>query len=439
MYPFPDKTRRTTILGHSAVELFVARMNALDAGFSPRAEDLTSVAAICRRLDGIPLAIEFAAASAATLGIEQVAMGLSDRFAMLTHGRRTALARHRTLRATLDWSHDLLPEAERRLFRCLAIFPAGFTVEAAAAVMTDSGRDAAAVTDGIASLVMKSLVAQDKTTDAPRWYLLETIRAYALEKLAEHHEADAAAGRHARHFRDVLVPVSGVIPRSSDEALMRGVQEIDNVRAALDWCFSPTGEPAIGVALTVAYVPVWRYLMLMSECRERCERALRALEPCVTENMRPRMQLQIALAGAMFITLGAAEQAKAILTEALETAEALNDITARARALAALRTLSVHRGEYGPARILTKRIEEIADRGDDPISLRAAWRNIGTALVTSGKPSEAQRYFERVLRSPIAPGDRPGGIHYNSNDHAAARSMLARALWISGLHEAGAR
>jgi predicted ATPase/DNA-binding winged helix-turn-helix (wHTH) protein/Tfp pilus assembly protein PilF len=432
------------ILGHSAVELFITRTNALDVRFSPRAKDLTSVAAICRRLDGIPLAIEFAAASAATLGIEHVAVGLRDRFALLTHGRRTALARQRTLRATLDWSHELLPEAERRLLRRLAVFPAGFTLDAAVAVMTDTGLDAAAVTDGIANLVMKSLVAQDKTSDAPRWYLLETIRAYALEKLVEHGESDTAAGRHAVYFRDFVTPLaSGARSSLSEEDLARCVVEIDNVRAALDWSFSSIGDPAIGVDLTVAYAPVWQHLLLVKECRERCERALLSLEPHVTANTRPRMQLQLALAGAMFITLGAAEQAKTILTEALDTADMLNDIDAQARALASLRSLYVHRGEYGPARIVAERIEEIADRSDDPVSLRVAWRQIGTALLTSGRPREAQQYFERVLRSPIAPGNHHGVIFYNSNDHASARAMLARALWMQGfteraLHEAHA-
>lgn len=168
------------ILGHSAVELFIARVNALDAGFSPRAEVLTSVAAICRHLDGIPLAIEFAAASAATLGIASVATGLRDRFTLLTRGRRTAHPRHQTLRATLDWSHELLPEAERLLLHRLAIFPAGFALDASAAVMTDTGLDAAAVMDGVVNLITKSLVMQDKSERGNRWYLLDTIRAYAL-------------------------------------------------------------------------------------------------------------------------------------------------------------------------------------------------------------------------------------------------------------------
>src|ERR1019366_4674966 len=126
---------------------FIARMNALDASFSPRAEELTSVVAICRHLDGIPLGIEFAAASSAMLGIASVAIGLRDRFALLTGGRRTALARQRTLRATLDWSHELLPDSEQQVFRRLAVFHGGFTVEAAVAVLADTGLDAAAVTD----------------------------------------------------------------------------------------------------------------------------------------------------------------------------------------------------------------------------------------------------------------------------------------------------
>jgi len=134
------------ILGHSAVELFIARTQALESDFVPRAEDLPTTAAICRRLDGIPLAIEFAAARAAAVGIQQVAIGLGDRLALLTGGRRTALPRHRTLRAVLDWSHELLTDTERLLLRRLGIFPAGFTLDAVAAVMSDTGLDLAAVT-----------------------------------------------------------------------------------------------------------------------------------------------------------------------------------------------------------------------------------------------------------------------------------------------------
>src|ERR1700733_3074408 len=139
--PAPGQAAPEYIMQYSAVELFVARTKALNAGFSPTVEGLASIATICRHLDGIPLAIEFVAARAAVLSVQGVATGLRDRFALLTAGRRTALPRHRTLRATFDWSHELLLEMERRLLRRLAVFPGGFTIDAAAAAMMGTGFD----------------------------------------------------------------------------------------------------------------------------------------------------------------------------------------------------------------------------------------------------------------------------------------------------------
>jgi predicted ATPase len=429
--PAPGQAAPDTIMQYSAVELFVARTKALNAGFSPTAEDLASIATICRRLDGIPLAIEFAAARAAVLSVEGVAAGLRDRFALLTAGRRTALPRQRTLRATLDWSHELLSDAERRLLRRLAAFPGGFTVDAAAAVMTDTGFDASAVLDGIANLVAKSWVALDKSGAGARWTLLETIRAYALEKLVESGESDDAQRRHAAFFRDLFAP-RGARLSLSDEDLARHVREIDNVRAALDWSFSPAGDQAIGIDLTAAYAPIWRHLSLMSECRERCERALQSLEPHVTANMSLRMELQMNLAAAILITMGPAERAKTLLTEALETADALNDLNAQAEALSTLVAIYGFRGEYGRVQIASERIEQIAHRIDDPVNLRAAYQQMGAARLMRGRPREARQHLERVLRFPAASGNRRGVIYYNSNDHVVARAMLARALWMLG-------
>src|SRR5580692_5643563 len=422
------------IMQYSAVELFVARTKALNAGFSPQAEDLASIATICRRLDGIPLAIEFAAARAVVLSVQGVAAGLRDRFALLTAGRRTALARQRTLRATLDWSHELLTDAERRLLRRLAVFPAGFTVDAAAAVMTDTGSDTPAVLDGIANLVAKSWVTLDKSGADARWILLETIRAYAIEKLIEHAGAEIAAKHHALYFRDLFAPqVRDARPSLSDDDLARRVREIDNIRAAIDWSFSPAGDTAIGVDLTAAYAPVWQHLSLMSECRERCERALLGLEPQVAENMWLRMELQMDLAAAIFITMGPPEQAKTLLTEALYAADALNDLNAQARALSTLISVYASRGEYGKAQTAAERIEQIAHRIGDPIYLRFAYQQRGTTLLWGGRPREARQYLERVVRLPAAPGDRQGAIYYNPNDRAVTRAMLARALWAQGL------
>jgi predicted ATPase len=143
------------------------------------------IAAICRRLDGIPLAIELAAARAAVLGVEEVAAHLDDRFRILTGGRRTALPRHQTLRATLDWSYELLSEPERVILRRLAVFAGVFRLEAASAVIASSEIAPAEVVDGIANLVAKSLVTGVAGSTVARYRLLDTMRAYGLEKLAE--------------------------------------------------------------------------------------------------------------------------------------------------------------------------------------------------------------------------------------------------------------
>jgi predicted ATPase/DNA-binding winged helix-turn-helix (wHTH) protein len=249
--PSPHQEESDIVLGHSAVRLFIARARALDPDFSPYGVNLRAIAAICRRLDGIPLAIEFAAARAATLGPELVLSRLDERFGLLTGGRRTALPRHQTLRATLDWSYDLLPGPERCLLRRLGIFAAGFTLEAANAVMSDQGYAPPVILDEIANLVAKSLVTLDGSAPAGRWRLLETTRAYALEILAESGETEQTARRCAEFFRDLVGPAmrgSQALPTAEQTA--RYGREIDNVRAALDWSFSPVGDVAIGVVLT---------------------------------------------------------------------------------------------------------------------------------------------------------------------------------------------
>ena len=220
--------------------------------------------------------------------------------------------------------------------------------------------------------------------------------------------------------------------RDRRPTLARRVREIDNIRAALDWSFSPAGDQAIGVDLTVAYTPIWTRLLLMNESRARCERALLSLEPHVTANTWLRMQLQIDLAGALITTMGSASQAITILTQALEAAETLDDLDAQVRALSTLSVIYTFSGEYGRAQIAAERIEQIAHRLGNPIYLRFAYQQMGATLLPIGRPREAQQYLERVLRFPAAPGDRRSLFYSNWNDRALARAMLARALWIQG-------
>lgn len=419
------------VLGHSAVQLFIVRARALDSNFARDDESLPAIGAICRRLDGIPLAIEFAAARATALGLREVASRLDDRFGLLTTGRRTALPRHRTLRATLDWSYDLLPDSEQRMLRHLAVFPAGFTIEAAA-VVSDIGGATAHVADGIANLVSKSLVTLDGSVTASRWRLLETIRAYALEKLVEHGEAKEAARRHAAFYRDLFAspaPGSAVQPTIDDMA--RHGREIDNVRAALDWSFS-VGDPTIGVVLTAAYAPVWLNFALMVECRERIERALDSLEPASNLSARLLMQLHLALGISLMITMGSVERTRATLTTAIDVAESSSDVDAQLRTLWALWSLDFNIGECRSAQSTVERFSRLAHHTSDPVSVLAADRMMGFTLQYGGALHEARQCLERVLDRYVAPTDQRHRIWFLYDQHVLARSMLARILWLQG-------
>lgn len=190
------------VLQHSAAKLFMARTAAAQPVALLDRRVGAAVAKICRRLDGVPLAIELAAASAAALGVEGLASRLDDRLSLLTNGRRTAPTRHQTLRATLDWSYELLSEPERAVMRRLAVFTDEFTMEAASAVAASREVTAADVVGCLAALVTKSLVASDVDGPVPHYRLLETMRAYAMERLAESGEVETVARRHAAIHTD---------------------------------------------------------------------------------------------------------------------------------------------------------------------------------------------------------------------------------------------
>ena len=241
------------VLRHSAVRLSIARARAAGLDLSLDARCGATMAKICRRLDGIPLAIELAATGAAALGVDGVASRLDDRFSWLTEGRRTATARHRTLRATFDWSYELLPERERLVMRRLAIFPGGFTLQAAEALVGDVDDSEDEITGRVLGLVAKSLVIADVRGTEPRYRLLETTRAYALEKLAASGEFDGMAQRHAEYVRSRRDRFDfGQGSRSTTEKFAACGRGIAEVRAALEWAFLPGADATIDAALTVA-------------------------------------------------------------------------------------------------------------------------------------------------------------------------------------------
>ena len=366
-------------------------------------------------------------------GVRGIAARLDNRLAVLTRGRRTALPRQQTLRATIDWSYELVPESERRLLSRLSVFPAGFTLEAAAAVMSESDDAPAVVDEGIANLVAKSLVSRDGSTPAGRWRLLETIRAYALEKRAEIGEVSVAARRHAEFFRDLIVPAgTNEVLRLSIDDVARYGREIDNVRAALDWSFSQGGDAAIGVALTAAFAPVWLHLSLVIECRERAERAVEILAPGFNLGAPLERRLHIALAVALILTMGPVDRTRAVVAKARELAESVDDVEAQLRMLWAQWSVEFTTGECLAARATVHRFSEVARRTGDEGLVLVADRLIGNMQRIAGRPSEARMLLEGVLERYAAPKNQRHTILFHYDQHALARAMLAHVLCLEG-------
>ena len=408
----------------------------MGSDFSSNAANLATIAAICRHLDGIPLAIEFAAARAAALGIELVAAGLRDRLALLTSGRRTALPRHRTLRATLDWSYELLPEEERRLLRCLAVFPAGFTLDAAVALMHEAGGNKLSVMDGIMELVAKSLVTFDGTEGGSRWRLLETIRAYALQKLTECGEIEGAQRRHAIYFRDLFaIPSDGASSRSHEEPT-HCIREIDNVRAALEWCFNANRNIEIGVQLAAATVPVFLEMSLLPECHRWSERAMLALDDA-TRGGPEEMHLQAAFGISSMYTMGNNEQSYAALMRGLELAEKFHDSVHQFRLISQLNSFHRRAGNFDQMLAVAERGEAIAKEMTDPIGSAAAHAMLGVSHHLLGNQVEARTHLEVALAQASASNSaksRRFFFHYER-----PRIVMARTLWILGYPEQAVR
>jgi predicted ATPase/DNA-binding winged helix-turn-helix (wHTH) protein len=424
--PPPDRDSRDA-LQHGAVLLFIARTRH-NSNFSPQEENLSAIVAICRHLDGIPLAIEFAAARAATLGVQHVASRLNDRFALLVGARRTALPRHQTLRATLDWSYELLSASEQRLLRHLAVFLGGFTVEAAAA-MAGAG-ESEALEELISSLVWKSLLTLVQS-DGPRWRLLETTRAYALEKLAEHGEAERAARRHAEFFRDLFAPAEDT-PLVTVDDVPRYVREIDNVRAALDWSFSREGDRAVGIALTAAYAPVWLHLSLIAECRDRVERARDNFVAASDLSPKLKAQLLTILGLVRSYTGTAGAGTGSALSEALSIAEALDDPKAQLQALYAIWSHKFIHGKLRAAHEISEQVAQVVSRTEDPADKLVADRLLGSTNLYRGKYRQAQRHLESAVNHYTVPSGRRHAMWLHFDGRVLPQARLARTLWMRG-------
>jgi len=279
-----------------AVELFEARAQAVDPRFALTATNLPAVIEICRRLDGIPLAIELAAARVPLLGVEGLRARLHDRFSLLTGGARVVLRRHQTLRATLEWSHALLTADEQTVFRRLGVFAGGFTLEAAQHVASDDRIDPWTTLDHLGALVDKSLVLAEGDA-IPRYRMLETARAYGLERLAEAGEMQATLRCHAQAVLALLEPFGRYEWRSGDRGVEPAAKvELDNLRAALEWA-DTAADGALAVALAGASYSVWWSSSHLAEGLARCLMLRRYVDTAVPTTAAARFWFTMAELG----------------------------------------------------------------------------------------------------------------------------------------------
>lgn len=435
------------VLQCSAVELFLSRARAIDARFSSDERSIQLTGMVCRRLDGIPLAIELAAARAAILGIETLAGHLDDRFNMLTGGNRTALPRHQTLKATLDWSHGLLDDAERTTLRRLGIFVSSFTMEAAVAVAGDGALRELDVIAALSGLVEKSLVVTRMEGGRISYRLLETMRVYAMQKLEDNGERRLVTLHHAQYFLSRLENEaqgrSNPEHTFSEDWRVRMRSLLADVRAALGWALSPKGDEELGETLAVKAVFLLYELSLLDEC---CVWARRALDAVATthrgsrssRHLRLRMQLQAGLAAALVYVNGPNQETLGIWSEILTSAIALGDHAFETRALWGMWNASQSSGAARNALAFAKRFALFASESGDASGAVLGYRLLGIASHYAGDQQQARVSLEQLLEHC----DR---LRYRMplgqciDQRIVGRATLARVLWLQGFRDQALR
>jgi predicted ATPase/DNA-binding winged helix-turn-helix (wHTH) protein len=353
--PPPDQpVTAQTVSGFAACELFIERAITLDRRFAVTDATAPCIADICRRLDGIPLAIELAASRQPILGLEQVRRGLDDRFRLLVGGERVVVARHVTLRGAHDWAWSLLPPAVQRTLARFSVFAGGFDL-AAATIFADG--DANEITDHIVMLAERSLIGVEHTDAVPRYRLLESTRAYAVQRLAELGETVAARRRHAAYFVEIFEAAERTWETRST-ALWQAdlLRELDNLRGALGWGFAPEGDHLIGQRLCAASTRFWHNARLVPEYRRWLDQALAA--PAGEAPLMGRLWLAVARS-----VLGLGARAEAA-ERATTIARGCSDAGTTGRALA-LRGETLRRiGDMtGAAEVLTEAMGLLASGG----------------------------------------------------------------------------
>jgi len=430
----PDETvlTATDALTFPAIQLFVDRASASDGHFELNDDNAPLVSEICRKLDGIALAIELAASRASTYSVNETNSLLNSQFGLMWQGRRTALPRHHTLRATLDWSCNLLSDMERSILYRLSVFVGAFTLDAACHIGSLGEIEDALVVKAIESLVAKSLVTSTwPAVGPPNFRLLDTTRHYAASKLVENGEAESVTSRHVHYFSTFLQTTIDGSVFNHNKALAL-VSHVGNIRKALASSFSGTDD-LISVELTFHATPLMLELSLYPECREWCQRGLNLLRRNGGEGSR-ELVLQEGLATSSLWTHGPANQIKAAIEHGLQLAEDLGDTERQIRFLIGLHIFFTRVGDFGSALAMAKRTAGLASSsGNRVASVIAEWV-LGAAQHFAGDQLAALRHCEQGFQLEVDVETVPENV-FGFDHRARANVIRARALWLCGKPE----
>ncbi len=386
-----------------AVALFVERAKAARAAFTLDARTLEAVTEICRRLDGLPLAIELAAARVRALSPEQILTRLGDRFALLTGGARTAEPRQRTLRAALDWSHDLLTPHEAALFRRLSVFAGGWTLEAAETVASGGDIEAGAVLDLLAHLADRSLIVAETRQGVHRARMLETVREYACEKLEAAGEGEDLQARHRRWVASLAADLSGNYRTIRERPALDALDsERDNLRAALERAL--TSDPVAALRMAVDAGVFWQTRGGLREGRRWLERAM-ARAGGASADLRAVADIELA---SVLRLLGDLDGAMAHLNAALAAFEEAGEIPRVCSIHGIIGNVRRDQGRYEEARTHYLISIELAKKTQDGLRLRTTLNNLGTVELDFGNLQRAEDLFRESLALSRAAGDEWG-------------------------------
>src|SRR5882757_9380412 len=402
----PDGSEQTAdiVLRYPAVQLFVRRVAARAGSVILTDEEAPFVAEMCRRLDGMPLAIELAAGQVAALGLRNTVARLVSRLELLRLSHRTAVPRHRTLKATLDWSYDLLSDAERIVLRRVAPFVGHFTLEGARYVAGELGAGAGEVFDAIAGLVEKSLIVTRIDDAQVQYRLLDTTRVYALEKLEEHAEADVVFRRYAEYVAGHLESQrASPLPLLKAESASAHPSQLGNIRAALEWSFGPDGDDEIATRLAAASTPRFLELSLLIECRAWAERAIARLGD-QHQNSRREMEIYASLSLALMHSEGSSEQVRKAFSRALDVAAIQGDTAYELQLLSGLSRYYRWNNNIGAALDIASRSKEVALKSKNHEDMALAEAMLGAAHYLTGNHLVAIKHFESGLSHSASGG-----------------------------------